>query len=383
MICLFIKPYQYYDYDYIYYCYCCYYHYYYYILLLLPISLTTCGSQVRRGPRVGGGDYTISDYSIVHYINYDIINITYYITIILQLYSWDASGGCEVNTNNNRGKTPTCRLLWCHSTLPVCYLPVPKHSASRVALTEKQKTPACRQGPIMRVFFVSCYTMLCYVMLYMLMMIIILIYIYIYIYIHTYIHTSLSLYIYIYICIDTHVDVIYIYIYIYIYTWVGVRPRLVDKVVRLRHEWPQLPLLRGLRFRLRHPRAHFGKGRMGSVSTDGVTAVLFDRGTFWALPLVYFYLPEVPGRTFLTNLSKTNTFAAAPSVLTPCTCPQPNIIFHCYILKQTGRVNGRRIWYRQIRSHAAVENSNSWTHRTIETLAVLFQHSVSNAISVL
>ena len=59
------------------------------------------------------------------------------------------------------------------------------------------------------------------------------------------------------------------------------------------------------------------KGTNG-VSTNGITANLFfDRGTFWVLPIIYFYLPKVPGRTFFPNLSKLITFAAAPLVLTP------------------------------------------------------------------
>ena len=45
--------------------------------------------------------------------------------------------------------------------------------------------------------------------------------------------------------------------------------------------------------------------------------MFFDRGTFWVLPLTYFYIPKVPGRTFLPNLSKFITFAAAPLALTP------------------------------------------------------------------
>ena len=67
------------------------------------------------------------------------------------------------------------------------------------------------------------------------------------------------------------------------------------------------------------------------VSTNGVTAKfrLFDRGTFWVLPLTYFYLPKkVPGRTFFPNLSKYITFAAAPSVLTPFVRNQGPLLGH-------------------------------------------------------
>ena len=45
--------------------------------------------------------------------------------------------------------------------------------------------------------------------------------------------------------------------------------------------------------------------------------MFFGRGTFWALPLTYFIIPKVTGRTFFPNRSKFATFAAAPSVLTP------------------------------------------------------------------
>ena len=45
--------------------------------------------------------------------------------------------------------------------------------------------------------------------------------------------------------------------------------------------------------------------------------MFFDRGTFWALPLTYLYLPK-SARVYLSpNLSKFITFAAAPLVLTP------------------------------------------------------------------
>ena len=60
------------------------------------------------------------------------------------------------------------------------------------------------------------------------------------------------------------------------------------------------------------------KGTTG-VSTGWVTAnfVFFDRGTFWVLPLTYFYLPQSARANFFTDLSKFMTFAAAPLVSTP------------------------------------------------------------------
>ena len=56
------------------------------------------------------------------------------------------------------------------------------------------------------------------------------------------------------------------------------------------------------------------------VSTNEVTAdfMFFDGGTFWVLPLTYFYLPKSARAYLFPNLSnKSITFAAAPLVLTP------------------------------------------------------------------
>ena len=54
-------------------------------------------------------------------------------------------------------------------------------------------------------------------------------------------------------------------------------------------------------------------------STNGVTAKckLFDRGTFWALPLANFYLPKSARAYLFPNLSEFSTFAAAPLASTP------------------------------------------------------------------
>ena len=61
------------------------------------------------------------------------------------------------------------------------------------------------------------------------------------------------------------------------------------------------------------------RGRNG-VSTDGVTAnfTLFDRGTFWVLPLTYFYISQSARAYLFPNLSKIITFGVDPI------CPQPN-----------------------------------------------------------
>ena len=60
------------------------------------------------------------------------------------------------------------------------------------------------------------------------------------------------------------------------------------------------------------------KGTTGA-STNVVTAnfMFFDRGTLLVLPLTYFCISKVPGRTFCPNLSNIVTVAATPWVLTP------------------------------------------------------------------
>ena len=71
---------------------------------------------------------------------------------------------------------------------------------------------------------------------------------------------------------------------------------------------------------------------------------LFNRETFT--------FPKVPGRTFFPNLSKSITWAASPSVLTPF-CPQPTIPRgHLLLLRESGvserpcrATIGRRGWW--------------------------------------
>ena len=61
------------------------------------------------------------------------------------------------------------------------------------------------------------------------------------------------------------------------------------------------------------------KGTNG-VSTNGVTAncmFLFDRGTFWVLPLTYFYLPKSARAYLFPRSAKMHDFSATPLVLTP------------------------------------------------------------------
>ena len=58
-----------------------------------------------------------------------------------------------------------------------------------------------------------------------------------------------------------------------------------------------------------------GKGQMGS-------ALIFDRGTVWVLPLSYFNLPKSARAYLFPQSVKLISFAASPLVLT-CICPQP------------------------------------------------------------
>ena len=84
--------------------------------------------------------------------------------------------------------------------------------------------------------------------------------------------------------------------------------------------------------------AKLAKVRKGTsvVSNDGVTAnkhVFFDRGTFWVLPLSYFYTPRsARARLFPQPDNKNITFAAAPFVLTP------------FVRNQTCLSDGIRQW---------------------------------------
>ena len=135
--------------------------------------------------------------------------------------------------------------------------------------------------------------------------------------------TSLSLYIYIislslsiyytYLCIiHTH-----IYIYIYIYTHISIYV-LIPAQVGPSLARASMLLPRSVGFAGWLVADSFRKGTNG-VSTNGVTANLMflDRGSFWGLPLTYFYLPKSARAYLFSNRSKFMTFAAAPLVLTP------------------------------------------------------------------
>ena len=62
------------------------------------------------------------------------------------------------------------------------------------------------------------------------------------------------------------------------------------------------------------------------VGTNGVTAIfiLFDRGTYWVLPLTYFYIPK-SARVYLFPQSvKVHYFCSDPMSIGPiCLQPMP------------------------------------------------------------
>ena len=74
-------------------------------------------------------------------------------------------------------------------------------------------------------------------------------------------------------------------------------------------------------------KALLGKGQMGSALMNGVTAIyfcmFFDRGTFWVLPLTYFYLPK-SARAYLFQSAKIHDLRSGPIGVDPI-CPQPNL----------------------------------------------------------
>ena len=68
------------------------------------------------------------------------------------------------------------------------------------------------------------------------------------------------------------------------------------------------------------------KGTNG-VSTNGVTAcfISFARGTFWVLPLTYFYLPRSARAYLFPQSVKSHYFCSGPISVDPI-CPQPSVL---------------------------------------------------------
>ena len=119
--------------------------------------------------------------------------------------------------------------------------------------------------------------------------------IHIYIYMHIHMHACVHIYIYIYIYMFTYIYIhtcIYIYICMYVCMYVCM-------YIGRRHRHRRL---RGGRCPARcaaaGPRDGDGaarcsdRDRLGKHSWVTAIFVLFDRGTFWVLPLTYFYIPK-------------------------------------------------------------------------------------------
>ena len=81
---------------------------------------------------------------------------------------------------------------------------------------------------------------------------------------------------------------------------------------------------RGADRRASEPRCVHRKGATG-VSTHGVTAIIMfiDRGTFWVLPLIYFYIPNKSRAYLFPQSDKTHYFCRDPISADPI-CPQPS-----------------------------------------------------------
>ena len=71
----------------------------------------------------------------------------------------------------------------------------------------------------------------------------------------------------------------------------------------------------------------FGKGQIGSVLRGSlqVLCFLFDRGTFWVLPLTYLYLPKSARAYLFPQSVKTHYFRSGPISVDPI-FPQPSYI---------------------------------------------------------
>ena len=72
------------------------------------------------------------------------------------------------------------------------------------------------------------------------------------------------------------------------------------------------------------------KGTNG-VSTNGVTAnfLFFDRGTFWVLPLTYFYLPKSARAYLFSQSVEIHYFCSGPIGVDPI-CPETSPMFKVF-----------------------------------------------------
>ena len=71
-------------------------------------------------------------------------------------------------------------------------------------------------------------------------------------------------------------------------------------------------------------RAHGARKQTNGVSTNGVTAhfIVVDRGIFWVLPLIYFYLAKSARAYIFPQSAKIHFCCSGPISVDPI-CPQP------------------------------------------------------------
>ena len=68
---------------------------------------------------------------------------------------------------------------------------------------------------------------------------------------------------------------------------------------------------------------YLGKGQMGSALMGSLQSSCFLTGTFWVLPLIYFYLPKSARAYLFPQSVKNHDFCSGPISVDPI-CLQPN-----------------------------------------------------------
>ena len=116
----------------------------------------------------------------------------------------------------------------------------------------------------------------------------------------------------------------YIYIYIYTHTYKHTYKHTHTHTAGAAAPWSSARST-GRRSSTRARAAIHALERDNWVSTNGVTAnfMSFDRGTFWQLPLTYFYLPKSARAYLFPQSVKVYYFCSGPISVDPI-CQQPN-----------------------------------------------------------
>ena len=99
--------------------------------------------------------------------------------------------------------------------------------------------------------------------------------------------------------------------------------RIIQMIIGTRRSCDAVPRGGGSRRGTRAEPRGTRRGTNG-VSTPGVTAtfISFDSGTFWVLPLTYFYLPKSARPYLCPHSHKIHYFCSGPISVDPI-CPQP------------------------------------------------------------